>query len=43
MSVQMCYRIKDIIKISKIQLSTTFPMAVTVLVRGAFNLVVLNY
>ena len=42
MSVQMCYKIKDNIKISKNQLSTTFSMAVTVFVRsiqfGCFEL-----
>ena len=40
MSVQMCYRIKDNIKISKIQLSSTFPRTVTVFVRsiGCFEL-----
>ena len=32
MSVQMCYRIKDNIRISKNQLSTTFPMTITLFV-----------
>ena len=40
MSVQICYRIKDKIKISKNQLSTTFPMTAQCLFRstGCFEL-----
>ena len=43
MCVRLCYRMTDNIKISKIQLSTTFPITVTVLFRSIDCFEIISY